>query len=519
MLNLTPFEVKYNEYRTFFTEGTELFSKGNLFYSRRIGGLPLHFGDVRTRMNSNEIIIKNPSETRLINAAKISGRTASGLGIGVFNAVTNVQYAIVEDNNKVQREIETSPLTNYNIIVVDQALKHNSSISFINTNTWRSGFDYDANVAAALFNIYDKNVNYNVWGKIGVSQLLGYKAGQGTLNGYNHSLSFGKMKGNFTWSISQNLADRNYQQNDMGYFTNNNYLNHYSWFGYKILKPKSFYNNLYFNINTEVNRRFNPATFQNVFVNVNVNGRMKNLWHVGIAYNIYSSENDFYEPRVTGRTFRRPNYSKPAFWIYTNQAKKYSLGIEASYSNMRYYKAKGFDMTFNQQYRFNNRLTISNALNLEYKNRNIGFAMLVNDSSILGLRKRHTVENIFNIKYNFSNKMGLTFRARHYWSKVNYSELFNLENDGNLNSIVSASTNPNSNANFFNIDMVYTWQFAQGSFINLVWKDNASAFGDNVTDRYFKNFKNTWSRPQSNSFSLRVIYYLDYLMLKLGNNK
>jgi hypothetical protein len=34
VLNLTPFEVKYNENRPFFTEGTELFNKGNLFYSR-----------------------------------------------------------------------------------------------------------------------------------------------------------------------------------------------------------------------------------------------------------------------------------------------------------------------------------------------------------------------------------------------------------------------------------------------------------------------------------------------------
>jgi len=40
VLNLTPFEVKYNENRPFFTEGTELFNKGNLFYSRRIGGSP-----------------------------------------------------------------------------------------------------------------------------------------------------------------------------------------------------------------------------------------------------------------------------------------------------------------------------------------------------------------------------------------------------------------------------------------------------------------------------------------------
>ncbi|MDB5246120.1 MAG: hypothetical protein JWQ40_514 [Segetibacter sp.] len=514
VLNLTPFEVKYNEYRTFFTEGTELFSKGNLFYSRRIGGTPLHYYDAGNQINSNERIVANPSETRLINATKISGRTASGLGVGVFNAITNAQYAIVEDNNKVQRKIETNPLTNYSIVVLDQALKHNSSISFINTNVMRSGGDYDANVAAALFDIYDKNVNYNVWGKVGVSQLFGYKPDKGTLNGYNHNLSFGKMKGNLTWSLSQNLADRNYQQNDMGYFTNNNYLNHYSWVGYKILKPKNFYNNLYFNINTTYNRRFNPGTSQNVFVNVNVNGQMKNLWNVGIAYNVSTQENDFWEPRIEGKVFKRPYFTKPAAWIYTNAAKKYSLGIDGSYTSMPEYKAKGFDIQFNEQFRFNKKLTISNSANLEYKNRNIGFAAVEGERSIFGLRKRHTVENIFSVKYNFNNKMGITFRTRHYWSKVDYSEFFDLNNDGSLKSTTTVSNNPNSNVNFFNVDMVYTWQFSQGSFINIVWKDASSTFSNNVDDRYFKNFSNTWSEPQLNSLSLRIIYFLDYLSLK-----
>ncbi|HNX88455.1 MAG TPA: DUF5916 domain-containing protein, partial [Paludibacteraceae bacterium] len=35
--NFTPFEIQYDEKRQFFTEGTELFSKGGVFYSRRIG--------------------------------------------------------------------------------------------------------------------------------------------------------------------------------------------------------------------------------------------------------------------------------------------------------------------------------------------------------------------------------------------------------------------------------------------------------------------------------------------------
>ena len=37
VLNISPFEIQFNENRQFFTEGTELFTKSGIFYSRRIG--------------------------------------------------------------------------------------------------------------------------------------------------------------------------------------------------------------------------------------------------------------------------------------------------------------------------------------------------------------------------------------------------------------------------------------------------------------------------------------------------
>ena len=35
--NLTPYEVQFDEYRPFFTEGIDIFNKSGLFYSRRVG--------------------------------------------------------------------------------------------------------------------------------------------------------------------------------------------------------------------------------------------------------------------------------------------------------------------------------------------------------------------------------------------------------------------------------------------------------------------------------------------------
>jgi hypothetical protein len=49
--NLSPFEVKFEEHRPFFTEGTEIFNKAGLFYSRRVGATPRGYDSVLQYLN------------------------------------------------------------------------------------------------------------------------------------------------------------------------------------------------------------------------------------------------------------------------------------------------------------------------------------------------------------------------------------------------------------------------------------------------------------------------------------
>ncbi len=67
VLNLGPFEQRLDERRPFFTEGTDLFSKADLFYSRRIGGRPLNYYDVEDNLSDGETTNSNPPEHELLN--------------------------------------------------------------------------------------------------------------------------------------------------------------------------------------------------------------------------------------------------------------------------------------------------------------------------------------------------------------------------------------------------------------------------------------------------------------------
>ncbi|MGB3074334.1 MAG: DUF5916 domain-containing protein, partial [Chitinophagales bacterium] len=74
--------------------------------------------------------------------------------------------------------------------------------------------------------------------------------------------------------------------------------------------------------------------------------------------------------------------------------------------------------------------------------------------------------------------------------------------------------NNDINFNVFNIDAVYAWEFAPGSYLNVIWKNNIQQYDDLGMDDYFANCTKTFQTPQSNGISVKLIYYLDYLSLK-----
>lgn len=513
VLNLTPFEVKYNENRSFFTEGTELFSKGNLFYSRRVGGTPLHYDDVSTTIRSDEHVVKNPTESKLINATKISGRTRKKLGIGFFNAVTQAMYATVEDNSGHSREVQTSPLTNYNIFVLDQSLKNNSSVSFINTNVWREGTDYDANVSALLFNFNNKKNTYNLNGKAATSNRL--NVGGKNITGYAQFLGFGKTGGRFNFQLTHDLTNDKYDHNDLGILFNNNYMDHYMWLGYRWTDPGKWYNRINLNYNLTYSRRFVPSDYQRLNTNFNMNMQLKNLWWPGMYVDYRAKGNDFYEPRVNGKVFKVPASYSVEGWVETNFAKKYYANLDVFMRNFIEFGGFDYMIYWFHRYRFNDRISVSHQVNIEPFRNGVGYtAIAPNNDIIFARRNRITTENIINIKYAFNNRMNLTMRVRHYWSKVAIKEYFTLNDDGTLRPNKTYTENQDQNFNVFNVDMVYTWQFAPGSFFNVVWKNAINDNNQDVYSNYFKNFSHTMEAPQNNSLSIKIIYYLDYLQLK-----
>src|SRR5690606_14796248 len=117
--------------------------------------------------------------------------------------------------------------------------------------------------------------------------------------------------------------------------------------------------------------------------------------------------------------------------------------------SFNFYNQLGVDFTFAQTYRFNSQFSVSHRLGLRPRFNNIGYAYTSGTETIFSKRKINTTESIFDLKYNFNNKMGITFRSRHYISAVENKKFFTLLPDGNLTDNNTFNLPVDQNVNFF----------------------------------------------------------------------
>ena len=528
VLNLSPFEVYYDENRPFFTEGTELFSKANLFYSRRVGGRPVGFYSAEDEVGEGETLVENMSEVPMYNATKISGRTAKQLGIGFFNAVTGDAYATIENENGDRRRVKTDNLTNYNIIVFDQALKNRSYFSFINTNVMRRGTGRDANVTGTDFRFANKKNTYAFSGVGSLSQVWDNDYDKKPSLGYKYNVELAKVSGNLQYGFWQNVESDTYDPNDLGFLFNNNEFSNGAFLRYNIFKPFWIFNNTFSGLNIDYQRLYKPNKFQQFNIRGYAGGTLaKNFLSFGTNFHIAPVEgNDFFEPREEDRFSVTSQSFMLNGWVSSDYRKKIAIDANAAYRINPLYKQRIYDWGISPRFRPNDKLFfIYDLYNLVFP-KEVGYVHTIehedtDNEVIYGVRERNTVVNTLEARYLFNSRMAVNLRARHYWSKAVYKDFKLLKEDGYVTN-TDYTGEHNRNFNAFTLNLGYTWQFAPGSELSLVWKSdifssqNADSedYLDIATNNYFYNFSETFSAPQNNNFSLRLLYYIDYQMIK-----
>ena len=516
VLNLSPFEVKYDEKRTFFTEGTELFNKGGIFYSRRIGATPSNYYSVYGELSDNEIITNNPSETQMINATKISGRTNKGLGIGVFNAMTEEANATISDTLLGEsRDFVTQGFTNYNLLVFDQILKNNSYVSVINSNVKRS--NYMANVTATEFNLLNKKNSYAIFGTAAMSNK--FDAISGNSFGYKYNLKLAKVRGNFRADLHQIVESDTYDPNDLGYLQHNNELTNKLTLEYNFYKPVWKFLSWSNKLELRHTSLYAPRVFSEVEIEVSTHISFRNSTGIRSHASIKPIDNhDYFETRTLTNYVVVPKSFHLCTFYSPNRTKDFTIGGGGAFWVSDYYNQSTFYLQLSPSWRIGDKFHINYWLHHTTKNNTIGYVGASNDTINFGMRDLKEISQTIDFKYIFNNVSSLSFRMRHYWSSAEYSKYMYLQDDGYF------ETNPTDlkmdvNFNAFNIDMYYSYYFAPGSEVSIAWKYAIYNNKNEAIAKYVDNVRDIINSPYSNSLSIRVLYYIDYVSIKKTLNK
>ena len=508
ILNLGPFEQQFNENRPFFTEGTDLFSKGNLLYSRRIGATP----NLDLNLDENERILEMPSAINLLNALKISGRDKDGLGIGFLNAITErttaTAYNEITNNS---REVVISPLTNYNVTVFDQRFNQNSSVTFINTNVTRDGSFRDANVSGLLFNLNNKDNSYNLSGEVKTSSIYDEKSS----NGLNTSLYFADTKGKFRYSFGGNYVSEDYEINDLGINFRTNYYSFSGNTSYRILNPNKTFNTFRVNLNSyfEFYTPTNQIQASNFNVNLNSTNKKNHFFGGGINFNPFKNY-DYYEPRVTNRFFVNPENIGGWFYFSSNYNNKFAIDFEPFLTHVINENRYESGVNISPRYRFSDKFSLVYSFNYFKLKNDIGWIDFENSNIIFARRDRDTYTNSITSKFSISSEMNFNLSVRHYWSLAENNKINNLNEDGSLSTNTTYTGNRNSNFSTWNLDLSYSWWFAPGSQMSILYRNNASTFERQINKDFGSNFSNLFEDNLNHVLSVSVRYFIDYNQAK-----
>ena len=246
--------------------------------------------------------------------------------------------------------------------------------------------------------------------------------------------------------------------------------------------------------------------------------RKKNDYY---GINIYSSPlktYNFYEPRSIDDSKFLTVPESVGVWLYfsSNYNHPFAIDINPYYTYINEKDRIDYGLTISPKYRFNDSFSLNYKTSFYRQNNNVGWVDFSEDNAtIFAIRNRITYINTIQGKYTLNEKMNINLAVRHYWSYVTNHDYYTLLDDGTLQSNTLYTENKDQNFNTWNLDLSYSWWFAPGSQISVLYRNSSSIFEDTFSRELTKNLSKAIDNENLNHiFSISIRYFIDYNTLK-----
>ncbi|MBI5021686.1 MAG: carbohydrate binding family 9 domain-containing protein [Ignavibacteriales bacterium] len=507
VLNLSTFETFYPEKRPFFIEGTQIlhfttfggdFGPG-MFYSRRIGRA--------LSMESIEVpdggrIVDFPQNVTILGAAKLTGKTSDGLSVGMMQAFTQKENAIVADSSGMTSEQLLEPFAHYNVIRLKQDILGHSNIGMMVTSVTKK------NRAPAFTNGYDWNLKfgenaYKLTGFIALSHTTLRKGERAT--GSAGKISFSRIAAeHWMWSVSTDFTSRKYNINDVGFFFSPNDLGGVAAIKYKEDEPGVLFRNYSGQVSYHQRHIFEGENITRQ-VTVKGSGLLNNYWLIDAELERDFGLYDHRETRGNG-LYLKPSRNKAKLEIETDERQAIVVDITQSLATDKKHSTtissgvgvgiKPFtwmDWEFQTEYQ--------RERNREAWTENLGA------SSIFADRSTDRFDFTLRTSLTFTRELSLQLYSQLFTAKghyVNYRQL--IGTDSFIPAVGSFSHDFNEQS--FNMNFVLRWEYLPGSTLYLVWSQARGNEDEEYFTSFGSEFKEAFRTKPSNVILLKLSYWM-----------
>jgi hypothetical protein len=546
-VNLTAYETFFEEKRPFFIEGSNItnFALGigdggigndNLFYSRRLGRRPQGYPDLNDGWSADV-----PTNTNILGAAKLTGKTQDGLSVGFVEALTAQEQAEIDTLGG--RKIETvEPLTNYLVGRVQKDFKEgNTIVGGIFTSTNR---DLDDNLSQYLhkaaytggadFTQYfkDKSWMFNVNAAFSLVQgseeaLLKTQTSSAryfqrpdnnhtevdssrtSLGGSGGRTQIMKMNGHWNFLYSTIWKTPGFETNDLGYIREADQLLNLLWTGYNQWDPKGIYRRYNLNADIYTMHNFGGVNIGNGF-EFNGNMQFKNYWFGWAGGNLQTSviATDLLRG---GPSMKMPGSFRTHMGFETDERKKLVLNVSANLNN-------GFENSSNSIYteiglsvKPTNYLAVTLSPGISRSFDELQYVTLTDfkgeERYVFASIDQKTINASFRINLNLSPDLTLQYwgqpfiaTGKYYDHKYilnpsagNYNDRFSKYADNQISLaddeyLIDEDADGTTDYTFDNSDFnvkeflsnfVVRWEYNPGSSVYLVWSQTRNKYTSN----------------------------------------
>ena len=534
VLNLSAFEQFFEERRPFFLEGAGIFSfANNLFYSRRIGRAP--------QLSGNYYSQDNAQNSTILGAAKITGRTAAGMNVGILNAIT-------------QRELGAGaatiePQTNYFVGRIQQDLRNgNSGIGLMATATNRT-LDADTRdflrSGAYAFGVDARhrfwNNNYQISGSAVGSHVTGSEEAirrtqvsgvhqfqrpdskfevdptRTSLSGTRINAALSKNGGGITrFNVGATRTSAGYEVNDAGFLPRADILQNGNWFGLQLQEPTKLYRRAFVNVN-QWNEWNTEGLHLNSGANVNLSMELPSQWWVFAGFNVNALGESYDDRAARGGPALRRLTRRNAWAGFESDARKPLSFVAQGFIVARDESGSHFwgvdpSLNFRISGSVQGSLGLSHSEGVEDMQWYGNTATPAGTSYTFARLDQKTTSITARLDYTLSSTLSLQLYAQPFITSGDYSNLRALA-DGRADRYADRFTpvvgaEPQDfNFKQFRSNTVLRWEYRPGSVLFLVWQQGRQDMRNPGTYDMGRDFGDLFRTRADNTLLIKASYW------------